>query len=137
MANITRYWAKKLVDHSLGKASATMPTTVYLAMFANNPGPDGALTGEPSGNNYARVAITSAMQATDLATGVSTNTTVVQFPTASGSWGTSALAYWGILDASTAGNMLFYGALTPAITVGAGDAPPFPEGSLTLGIKIT
>jgi hypothetical protein len=32
--------------------------------------------------------------------------------------------------------MRFYGELTPPITVGAGDAPPWPEGSIRIGFDL-
>src|SRR5215207_6634344 len=137
MALITKAWAKVLGDYSLGKASPPGTGNVWFALFSQNPGPDGSLAGEPSGGNYSRLAITAAMSVVDPATAISANTTYLQFATASGSWGTSALAYWGIMDTATigAGTMRFYGTLTPPLTPGAGDAPPFPEGTISVGFK--
>src|SRR5215207_114569 len=138
MALLTKAWAKALNDYSLGKAALPTMGNVWLALFAQNPGPDGLLTSEPSGGNYSRLALTASMSATDLATAISSNATYLQFATASGSWGTSALSYWGVMDSATvgAGAMRFYGPLTPSLTVGAGDAPPLPEGTISIGFKI-
>ena len=38
MANMTNFLEKKLLDHTLGKASWTMPTTVYMGLFTSDPG---------------------------------------------------------------------------------------------------
>jgi len=130
MSAMTRFLQKKLLDHTIGKANWTMPTTVYLALFTSNPGEDGDQTGEPSGNDYERVAITSAMGATTLATGKAVNEQIIQFPTASGAWG--VCTHWGILDASSDGNMLLYGALNTAMNIGTGDGPPIAEGALEI-----
>jgi hypothetical protein len=42
MSQMTDYLEKKLLDHTLGKAAYTMPTTVYLALFTADPGDTGS-----------------------------------------------------------------------------------------------
>jgi hypothetical protein len=138
MAQITRAWAKTLNDYTLGKTAPPAMGNVWLALLQSDPGPDGSLAGEPSGNGYARLALTASMSATDLSTALSSNATYLQFAAASGSWGANALAFWAIVDSATvgAGTVRLYGALTPPMLVGAGDAPPFPEGSLSVGFSL-
>lgn len=136
MPNLTRFAAKKLLDHMLGKAAMTSPSGMWFALFLTDPGPNGSLTGEPTGGSYARVELTSKMSLTDLSTGVSQNTLVAQFPAATAAWGTGALSYFGYMDSATpgSGNMWVYGVLTPPITVGIGDSPPFPEGNIRVSL---
>lgn len=107
---MTNYLRKKLGDHTLGKASFTMPTTVYMGLFASNPGDDGSQASELTFVLYARVAVTSKFDAFTLATGRTTNNAEINF----GQPGTSdnPAAYVGLLDASTGGNMLMYERLT-------------------------
>jgi|SRR5215218_3228802 len=126
--NLTKYARKKLLDHVLGIASYTMPGGVHLALFATDPTTDGLTTGEPVGNGYARKALTASMGATTLATGQAINSALVTFGPATGSWG--EMAYFGVLDASSGGNMLIYGELTTAMNVANGDSPPISEGSI-------
>jgi hypothetical protein len=39
------------------------------------------------------------------------------------------------MDAASSGNMLLYGPLDTAITVGNGDAPPITEAALVIGFE--
>jgi hypothetical protein len=57
---------------------------------------------------------------------LASNTAAVEFPTASASWGT--ITYAAILDASTGGNMLAYGALATSKTIDSGDVFRIPTG---------
>lgn len=134
MSALTRYAQKALLDHLMGKSAYTMPTT-YLALFSADPGEDGAQTGEPSGNGYARLALTANMGLTSLVTGQAVNEVLMQFAEATADWG-DAVTHFGIMDASAigAGNMLMRGALASALIVSTGDELPISEGSLVLGL---
>lgn len=120
--NMTDYTEKKLLDHLLGKAAYTMPTTVYLALFTADPTDTGSLTNEVSATNsgYARQAVTASMSATNATTGVSSNSNVIGFGPATADWGT--ITHVGFMDAPTGGNMLLTGAMTSARTIQNGDA---------------
>jgi len=127
--SLTRYGAKALQDHALGLVSAAFGPK-YFALFSSDPTEDGLTTGEPSGNGYARLLLTSSMSPTTLATGYAVNSSLIQFATASGQWGTTPLTHFGTMDALTGGNMWHYGALAMSFLVYTGDAPPFSEGSI-------
>jgi hypothetical protein len=115
--NLTDYAEKKLLDHVLGVASYTMPATVYLALFTSDPTETGVAGTEVSGNGYARQSI--AFTATTSGTGATSNSGTVTFPAATASWGT--ITHIGLMDASTVGNMLWYGPLTTSKAVNTGD----------------
>ncbi len=124
----TNYLEAKLIDHSLGTASYTMPT-VYVGLFTAAPGETGGGT-EVSGNAYARQACPFAA-ASQGAPSSAVNSGTVTFPVATPSgWGT--VTHFAIFDASSGGNMLRHGALAASKTVNAGDAPTFPPGSITV-----
>ena len=65
--------------------------------------------------------------------GTTSNNAAVTFPAPTANWG--SVSYFGIYDASTAGNLLFCAALTTAKTINNGDAAPsFAIGALTIQI---
>jgi hypothetical protein len=120
MSQMTDYLEKKLLDHTLGKAAYTMPTTVYLALFTADPTDTGSQTNEVSAGGYARQAITSTMSAAGATSGQSTNGGAITFGPATADWGT--VTHTAVLDASTAGNMLLYGPLSSSRTIQNGDS---------------
>jgi hypothetical protein len=81
---------------------------------------------ELTGNGYARTAITMAAAAT----GSIANSAAVQFPTPTGSDWTAATSY-NIYDDPTAGNRMFFGALTTTVTGKVSVPIVFPIGSIT------
>jgi hypothetical protein len=122
--NKTTYLSNKLLDHTLRNTAFTSPTTVYLALFDENPTIAGTQTSEVTGGDYARQAITFGSAATQQIA----NSAAVTFPTASADWnGGDPIGFGGIMDASSAGNMLYFGPLTVAVTILTG-------GELELGI---
>lgn len=130
MGAATDYLELKLLDHSLGTASYTKPTTVYLGLHTTNPGETGSTTGEvsTSGTAYARQVVTFAAAAS----GSAASNATVTFSAATASWGT--IGYISINDASTAGNMLYYGAVTTSKAIDTGDTFQVTSGNLTISL---
>jgi hypothetical protein len=125
MAAFSNYLENALINGTLRATTYTAPTTVYVALFLNDPG-EGASGTEVSGNGYARQSATFAAPSDGAA---STNADV-QFPQATGSQGT--ITHFAIFDALTTGNMLYYGALTTSKTIDTGDVFKIASGSLTV-----
>lgn len=123
----TDYLENKILDHTTGKTSYTMPS-VWIGLFTAIPGDAGGGT-EVSGGSYARKATTGA-DWDAAAGGVTQNATVITFVTASAPWGT--VGWFGLFDASTAGNLLRHAPLTVAKDVGTNDICSFPIGNLVL-----
>lgn len=130
MSAMSNYLEKKLLDHSLGKAAFTMPTTVYLALFTADPGETGSLTAEVSGGGYARQAITATMSAAGTTTGQSANGSAITFGPSNADWGT--ISHVAIIDAQTGGNVLYYGPLAVARTLVNGDSFQLAANQLTV-----
>jgi len=127
------YLSNKVLDHTVGKTSFTMPTN-YLGLSSTTPTISGTNVTEPSTGSYARVA-TSGSSWTAAASGVSVNAATLTFPTASADWVSAANLTYGVAyDASTSGNLLYFGALTTAKPVLNGDTVSIaPSGvSITL-----
>lgn len=125
MAEMSNYLENALINAVLRNTAYTSPTTVYLALYTSDPTDADAGT-EVSGNAYARQSITFGAPSN----GVSTNSAAIEFPQATGSWGT--VAYVGIRDASTAGNLLFHTALDASKTIATGDVFRVAAGSLSV-----
>ena len=127
MAEMSNYLEGALINAVLRNTSYTSPATVYLALYTTDPTDADAGT-EVSGNAYVRQAITFGAPSD----GVSTNSAAIEFPQATGSWGT--VAYIGIRDASTAGNLLFHTALDASKTIETGDVFRMAIGSLSVAL---
>lgn len=130
---MTSYARKALGDESIGKAAFVMPAAVYLALFTISPGDAGSLAGEVVGGSYTRQELTSKMGAFSLATGIASNTLVIDFPNPTGDWGT--ITYAGVVDAAGAGNLLYYEALpSPRTVLTGGRHVQFAIGALQIRI---
>lgn len=128
MGSIANYLEDAALDHIFGTSALTQPAT-YLALGTGAD--DTGLTAEVSGNNYARVAISTAggWEAGAAGTNRSTqNTGTVTFPQASGTWGTPDS--WAIYDAATTGNPLAWGSITTPKLISLNDIPSFAIGEI-------
>jgi hypothetical protein len=121
------YLELKLLDHSLGTTAFTAPATVYVGLYTSSPGDDDSGT-EVSGGSYARQ---SASFAAASAGSASTDATIT-FPAATANWGT--ITHISIHDASTAGNLLYHGAVTTSKTIESGDTFQISSGNLTISL---
>ena len=124
--SFSNYLENKVLDHVFGGTAYTAPTTLYLALFTTAPDDTGAGT-EVSGGSYARTSV--AMSVTG---SVASNTAAVEFPTATGSWGT--IAYVAVYDAATSGNQLCYATLTSSKIIDTGDVFRVPTGDLDISL---
>ena len=114
MSAMSDYLENEILDHILGTGAYTMPTTVYVGLSTGSFNDDNSGT-ELSGSGYARQSI--AFNAAS--NGTADNSGSVDFPAATGSWGT--VSHFGLFDASTGGNLLIHGALTASKAVDTGD----------------
>lgn len=115
------YACNALLDAQYGDGS---PATLYCAVSTTTPVSAGTNFTEPSGNGYARVAVTNnATNFPNASSKTKNNGTDITFPTATGSWGTITWAGW--YDASSGGNLLAAGPLTSSKTIGTGDTLKF------------
>jgi hypothetical protein len=125
MAEMSNYLENALINATLRNTSYTSPATVYIGLYTSDP--TDANTGtEVSGGSYTRTAVTMGAPSN----GVSTNTAAVEFPQASGSWGT--VGWIGILDATSAGNLLYHTALDTSKTISSGDIFKIAIGGLSV-----
>ena len=124
--SFSNYLETKVLDHVFGGTAYTAPGTLYLGLHTSNPAEDDSGTEvSTSGTAYARqtVAFTTSGDTTS-------NTAAVEYPTATASYGT--VSHVGVYDASTAGNLLAYGALTTSKAIATGDVLRIPTGDLDI-----
>jgi len=116
MSAMSNYLEIKFLDHFLGTASTTSPSTVYLSLHTADPTDAGSgAEVSTSGSAYVRKAIAFSAASG----GSATNSGAVTFDTATSAWGT--ISHIGVWDASSSGNLLFHGALDASKTIASGD----------------
>ena len=105
-------------------SSATRPTAWHLALYTSAPDDTGGGT-EVSGSAYARQSVTFTISGN-----TASNTSALEFPTATGSYGT--VTHVGVFDASSGGNLIAYAALTTSKAIDTGDVLRVPAGDLDI-----
>ena len=125
MSEMSNYLENALVNATLRNTAFTSPSVVYLALYTSDP--TDANTGtQVSGGSYVRQAITFGAPSN----GVTTNTAAIEFPQATAPYGT--VGWIGIMDASTAGNLLYHTPLDVAKAIDTGDIFKIAIGSLSV-----
>jgi hypothetical protein len=125
--SFTNFLETEILDHVFAGAAYTAPTTIYMALYTAAPGEAGGGT-ELSGSAYARqtVAFSTSGDTTS-------NSSAVEFPTATGTWG--SVTHVGVFDALTSGNLMAYATLSSAKTIDSGDVFRIPTGDLDITLN--
>jgi len=126
MAGFSDYLENKVLSYVFSGGSFSQPGTKYLALYTTAPTDAGGGT-ELSGSAYARQSCaftTTGAQAT--------NSSAVEWPTATGSWGTVVAV--GVFDASSSGNLLAWNNLTASKTISTGDVFRINAGDLDIDL---
>lgn len=120
-----------------GTAFPTAPANLYVALYTAAPGEASASGTEVTGGAYGRqpVSVAAGSWAAPSASGnaqQTSNSGAISFPTATATWGT--VVGWALYDAVTAGNEVYYGALTSNQTVNSGGTASFAAGQLVIQV---
>ena len=121
MTDLTDY-AKNLLGRALCARAPALPTQVFLGLGTGGSDATG-LTGEPTGNGYARQRVTFS------GTGPQQNTDAIRFAFTAAA---GTLSHVGLFDAPTGGNPLTWGPLAQAISVGAAGTVTINPGGFVL-----
>lgn len=119
----TYYLDNNYLNLSLRGIPFTPPALVYVALYTVAPGVSGGGT-EVVGGSYGRQIATFSVPAS----GQTVTTADVLFPVASAVWGT--IVAFAFLDASSGGNMLYFGNLSTSRLILVSDQVRFPAGQL-------
>ena len=142
----SNYLENKMLNLMLGGTAYTIPTTVWLGLWcsADTTGAVGigdASTGgaageiDTSGTGYTRVSVANDTTTTwgiPTTDGTRRNAISITFPTATAAWGSATVDQVAILDASSAGNILYWADLSVAKTITAGDTAKFDIGDIVI-----
>lgn len=138
MSAASNYTEDRTLDFWLKANSqfSTAPATVYVALFTSDDSTGGTsdnleagtLTNEVTtvGTAYVRKAVTFGT----ISNGSVSNSGNITFDTATANWGT--ITHVAVMDTSTAGNVLFYGALDTAREILTDDTFQITTGNLTV-----
>lgn len=130
MAAASDYLEAALLDHIFGNTAFGQPTNIYIGLHTSSPADDDSGT-EVTGTNYVRVDASSSWASASSPGGTITTNADITFAAAgSGGWGT--VTHIGIYDASSAGNLLFHGALAASKAVAESDIFQITSGNLTI-----
>lgn len=127
----TTYYKNLVMKGLFHGEIANLPEEYYLGFSASIPNADGTGVSEPSDadSGYARIALTSM---TVPENGVVENSNSITFRESTLPWG-EMIAYV-VYDASTGGNLLFYGNLGRSITVDANTVVTIPAGEMVISL---
>lgn len=133
MSQMSDFLEVELRKHIFRTGSMTKPTVLGVALYTAAPSDSGGGT-EVSGGSYARVNVPpldANWTGASATNGLTDNAAAIVFPVPSANWGT--VTHFGIFDATSAGNLLVWGALTASKSINNGDpAPQFNIGALAI-----
>jgi len=130
MGSMSDYLENQILDHILRGETYTAPTGVYSALFTVIPSDTtGGTEVTTTDSSYTRVQTTFSTAGLT-ATGQAVNSGAVNFSTITAG-ATITVVGWGLLDAATAGNLLYWATVT-STSLNVGDQATFPAGNITI-----
>lgn len=131
MAGMAAYAAKAQLDWLLGGASPTRPAAWGVGLSGGVPSStSGSEVG--TGSGWSRQTVGFAAAASPA--GSASNTVAMTFGAGLTALSATGVQIWDTL-AATAGNMLMYGTLATARTLGVGDSLVFASGALVATLQ--
>jgi hypothetical protein len=130
MGAFSNYMEEKIVEHFLRNNAITPPVTVYMGLFESDPG-EGTSGTETAFSGYARQS--TAWTALDVS-GQTKNVAALTFPANGNASASVTISHMALFDASTAGNRLFYAALSAPKTLSPGDVLSFASNAIVFGL---
>ncbi len=122
--SFSNYLETELLDHVFAGNAYTSPSNVYVGLFTSSP------TDADSGTEISGGAYVRRLASFSVTGNAATTTSALEWPTATASWGT--VTHIGIYDASSAGNLLAWAALTASKTIASGDVFRIPAGDIDI-----
>lgn len=123
-----------ILDHWFRGTAPTVPGTYYVGLSVTTPTNAGTNITEPSGNAYARVAVTNNTTNWPVAaTRSKKNAVAITFPEATGPWGeVTHYVIYKHATSTSASDFIGWGNLDTAQTVSTGGVVQFPVNALTI-----
>lgn len=132
MAGKSNYTENNLLAFIFRGVAFPAPGTIAVGLYTTLPGEDATGGVEVSGGSYARQTVargTTEWKDPSAATqGETNNVNAINFPVATANWGT--VLGVGVFDATSGGNLLYFGALAANKVVNSGDQFKFNAADL-------
>jgi hypothetical protein len=136
--NLSNYAEQQIRKHMFLTGSWTKPSHLYIGLstttIADSATGSSGIT-EPSGNGYSRQQLDpsdSSWNAASSTNGTASNASAITFTASGGNWGSITDVF--IADASTGGNIYWYGPLASAKTINDGDSLTFAIDALSCAL---
>lgn len=120
--SISNYAELKILDHLTGTTSWTAPSSVYVQLHTGDPGETGA-------SNVATETTRKVSSFSAASSGAISSSATLEWTNVAA---TETITHWSLWDASTAGNCLWYGALSASASMVAGDTLQITSLTMTL-----
>lgn len=133
MAAFSNYLEDQITGWIAGTTFATAPTATFVQLYNGDP----TDTGSGGTALYSRVSVASGAGSWTRGTsGNGTITNASAITITSSATATASATFVSVWDASSSGNLLFYGALTPSAgkSIAVGDEVKFNVSALTLTV---
>jgi hypothetical protein len=117
------------VGDATGLRGSSTAGVFYVSLHESNPNETGdQTTGEGNYTTYARVSVARSTAQWTVTGGTADNDNAITFPACTA--GSDSFTHFGLgSDASGAGNLFIWGALTATLAVSAGITPSFAAGA--------
>jgi hypothetical protein len=131
-----QHYLQNTAHANIGDATGLLASgttgNLYISLHTADPTDAGTqASSEATYTGYARIAVVRSSSGFDVVLGVGSNHASVTFAQCTG--GSNVLTYFGVGTAlTTAGHLLFSGALTSSLTVSNGITPSFAANQLTI-----
>lgn len=123
----------QFLDHLLGVSAFSAPSALYLGLSTDSGGGFGD-DGTGTESSLARQSISFSAPSNSSIS--SSAAAAIEFPRITGS--AETIYGWGVFDAETAGNLLYYGSFpASSISLSTGDSFTVPAGSVSIGVSGT
>jgi len=127
MVAFSNYLETGLLGVTLCHSVFTAPATIYIGLATSVTGDATSVTEVATGSYARQAALFDAPSS-----GACVNSADIVFPEATLDWGT--LTNVLLFDASTSGNLLYYGPLSQSQAISSGMVFEIPDGSLIIGL---
>ena len=113
-----------LIGDATGLRGSTTAGSLYVSLHTANPDETGTqTTSECAYTSYARVAIARTGAAWTVTANSAKPAAIISFPAATGGTETATHFAIGTADSPGAGKILYYGAISPTISISTGVTP--------------
>jgi len=121
----------QFLDHLLGVSAFSAPSALFLGLSTASGGGFGD-DGTGTESSLARQSISFSAPSNSSISSIAA--AAIEFPRITGS--AETIYGWGVFDAATAGNLLYYGSFPSSpISLSIGDSFTVPAGSVSIGVS--